>query len=47
MSGSDDAMRAESLYLDLLRQARRYLMTSTTLTLRNAANQDLLIFQVR
>jgi len=40
-------MRAESLYFDLLRQARKYLMTTTTLTLKDAGNQDILVFQAR
>lgn len=47
MGGSDDAMRAESLYFDLLRQARKYVVSGATLTLRNADNQDMLIFQSR
>ena len=47
MGGSEDAMRAESLYFDLLRQARKYIVTTTTLTLKNEGNQDILIFQAR
>jgi heat shock protein HslJ len=47
MGGSEDAMRAESLYFDLLRQARKYLVTTSTLTLKNEGNQDILIFQAR
>ncbi|MFY7921478.1 MAG: META domain-containing protein [Gemmatimonas sp.] len=47
MGGSDDVLRAESLYLDLLRQARTYQMTMTTLTLKNAGNQDILVFAMR
>jgi heat shock protein HslJ len=45
MGGSDDAMRAESLYFDLLQQARKYVVSGATLTLRNAGNQDILIYQ--
>jgi len=47
MAGSPDAMRAESLYFDLLKQARKYEVSGTTLTLRNEGNQELLIFQAR
>ena len=47
MGGSDDAMRAESHYFDLLRQARKYAVSGATLTLRNAGNQDILIYQAR
>jgi heat shock protein HslJ len=47
MGGSDDAMRAESLYFDLLRQARRYVLSGATLTLKDAGNQDILVFQAR
>ena len=47
LGGSDDVLRAESLYLDLLRQARTYQMTMTTLTLKNAGNQDILVFAMR
>jgi heat shock protein HslJ len=47
MGGSQDAMRAESLYFDLLRQARKYDASGATLTLRNEGNQDVLIFQAR
>ena len=47
MGGSEDAMRVESLYFDLLRQARKYLITTTTLTLKDAGNQDILVFQAR
>jgi len=45
MGGSDEALRAEALYFDLLRQARRYVVSGATLTLRNEGNQDVLIFQ--
>lgn len=47
MGGSEDAMRAESLYYDLLRQTRKYAVTTTTLTLKNEGNQDILIYQAR
>lgn len=45
MGGSEEAMRAESLYFELLRQARMYAVTETTLTLKDGNNQDILIFQ--
>jgi len=45
MAGSEEAMRAEALYFDLLRQARKYDVSGATLTLRNEGNQDVLIFQ--
>jgi len=47
MGGSDDAMRAESLYFDLLRQARKYVVSGATLTLKDAGNQAILVFQAR
>ncbi len=47
LGGSDDAMRAESLYFELLRQARQYVVSGSTLTLKDAGNQDILIFQSR
>lgn len=47
MAGSEDAMRAESLYFDLLRQARTYETTGSTLTLKDGSHQDLLIFHAR
>lgn len=47
MGGSDEAMRAEALYFDLLRQARKYAATETTLTLKDGSNQDILIFSAR
>jgi heat shock protein HslJ len=47
MAGSDEAMRAEALYFDLLRQAKYYTETESTLTLKNEGNQDVLIFQAR
>lgn len=45
MAGSEDEMRAESIYLDLLRQARRHAVTKTTLTLKDEGGQDILIFE--
>jgi heat shock protein HslJ len=47
MAGSADAMRAESLYFDLLGQARNYEVVGSMLILRNEGNQDVLIFQAR
>ena len=47
MGGSEEAMRAESLYFDLLRQARKHAVDDATLTLRNEGNADLLIFRAR
>jgi heat shock protein HslJ len=47
MGGSEDAMHAESLYFLLLRQARKYSLTPTTLILKDAGGQDLLVFSPR
>jgi len=47
MGGSEAAMRAEALYFELLQQARKYSVTTTTLTLMDEGNQELLIFQAR
>jgi heat shock protein HslJ len=47
MGGSEEAMRAETLYFDFLRQARKYAATQTTLTLKDGSNQDILIFNAR
>ena len=47
MAGSEDAMRAESLYFDLLGQTRKCTVVGATLTLKNGNNQDLLIFNAR
>lgn len=47
MAGSEEAMRAEALYFDLLRQVRKYEVSGAMLTLRNEGNQDVLIFQAR
>lgn len=45
MAGSEDEMRAESIYLDLLRKARKHAVTKTTLTLKDEGGQDILIFE--
>jgi heat shock protein HslJ len=47
MGGSEEAMRAESLYFELLRQASKYAVTEATLTLKNSSNLDILIFNAR
>jgi heat shock protein HslJ len=47
MGGSEDAMRAEALYFELLQQARKYEATRTTLTLKDGNNQAILIFTAR
>ena len=44
MAGSPDAMQAESLYLGLLPQARRWRLEKARLVLANASGQDLLTF---
>ena len=44
MAGSALEMRAESLYLTLLAQARFYQVTDTTLTLRDGGGNESLIF---
>ena len=44
MAGTPDAMQAESLYLGLLQQARRWRITKAQLVLADASGQDLLIF---
>ena len=44
MAGSELEMRAESLYLTLLAQARFYQVTDTTLTLRDGGGNESLIF---
>ena len=46
MAGEPNAMRAESLYLGLLAQARRWRIESSRLLLSDG-NQDLLIFRPR
>ncbi len=47
MAGSEEAMRAEMIYFELLRQARKFSKSGTTLTLMNESNQGLLIFNAR
>jgi inhibitor of cysteine peptidase len=44
MASDENSMRAESLYHELLAQARHYHIASGQLVLANEANQDLLIF---
>ncbi len=44
MAGPEDAMRAESIYLQLLQRARKYSMSETVLILRDSGNNDLLTF---
>jgi hypothetical protein len=36
---------AETIYFDLLRQARRHAVTKTTLTPKDEGGQDILIFK--
>lgn len=47
MGGSEEAMRAESIYVDLLRQASTYAVTNATLTLKNGNHDDVLTFNAR
>lgn len=47
MAGADDAMRAESLYFELLAQVRGYSVTDTTLTMMDEGNHEVLIFEKR
>lgn len=47
MAGSDDAMRAEGNYFDLLQQARTYTVNGATLTLLDSGNNELLVFTKR
>lgn len=47
MAGDENSMRAESLYHELLAQARHYHNASGQLVLSNDANQDLLIFSAQ
>ena len=44
MGGSEEAMRAESTYFELLWQACKFTVNQTTLTLFDAFNNELLIF---
>ena len=47
LAGSADATRAEMLYSGLLRQARKYVVSGATLTLKDEGNHDILVFQAR
>jgi heat shock protein HslJ len=47
MAGSEQAMRAEAIYINLLQQARKFARTEMTLTLKDGGNQDILIFNAR
>lgn len=47
MAGTEETMRAESIYFDLLAQARGYSLSGSTLMLKNSANQELLIFRAK
>lgn len=47
MAGSEEAMRAESTYLDLLRQASAYELSSKSLTLQDGNHHTILTFQAR
>ena len=47
MAGSDEAMRAEATYLDLLTQVRQYSLKPTTLTLSGENDQELLTFKLQ
>ena len=44
MAGPDAAMRAESAYFTLLAQVKTYTLTGSTLTLRDAGGNEVLIF---
>ena len=47
MGGSDDAMRVESMYFELLSQTRKFTLNQTTLTLLDRDNNPLLVFAKR
>lgn len=47
MGGSEEAMRAESTYFELLGKARKYTVTRSTLTLLDDGNAGLLTFGSR
>ena len=47
MAGSEDAMRAEQIYLELLGQARKCTINATTLTLLGGGSNVLLVFSKR
>jgi heat shock protein HslJ len=44
MAGPEPAMRAETIYLELLQEAAKYVMADGTLTLSDANDNQLLIF---
>jgi len=45
IAGPDDAMQAESTYIELLRQARSYTVSGDTLTLFDEGGNESLIFE--
>jgi heat shock protein HslJ len=47
MAGPEPAMRAETLYFELLEQAAQYSVAGQTLTLSDANGNELLIFTAR
>jgi len=47
MAGSEDAMNAEHRYLELLSQARKYMVNGSTLTLYDGDNRTSLVFAKR
>jgi len=47
MAGAEDAMRAEGIYFELLRQARQFTLDHSTLQLLDAQRNDLLVFERR
>ena len=47
MAGSEDAMRAERIYLELLAQARKYTVSDTTLTFLDGGSNESLVFRKR
>lgn len=47
MAGPADAMRAEAIYFDLLKQVSKCTLNNTTLTLLDSNNNELLIFTKR
>jgi heat shock protein HslJ len=47
MAGSEEAMRAEHTYLELLAQARKYTLSDKTLKFLDGDNNELLVFERR
>ena len=43
MGGSEEAMRAENLFIELLQKARKYEVKETTLTLKNESGNQILL----